>query len=337
MIASLMKTVWRNKTFTVLFLVIVAMSSCKSQNEATTPPLKEEKTSSVTEEKTHPAAAEISPGFLVSTEELAALSGRKNLVIIDARDAEEYNKLHIPGSINIPKETFRKPEDLDYKSEYGFLTSPKKAAEVFGNAGIDENTRVIVYGTNTFPNASIPFVILRQYGHDNVQVMRGEIQKWVKENRPLTNKIPAPTPKTFKPNPIPERVATMDWVMDNAEEIVVIDLRSFEEYTGFNTAGNPRGGHVSGAYPVEWKELAGKATIKSAEEMIEALKNNGVPLDKNKEYVTYCNWGIGRGTSGYMYLTMLGFKNVRVYGGSMEEWSDDPDFPVSTYEVGILE
>jgi len=328
-IDSMLKKVVRKKTITALFIVIVALVSCERQKEEKTPP--------VSKEQAPPVAAEILPGFLVSTEELAELSGQQNVVIIDARDAEEYIKLHIPGSINIPKETFREPEDLDYKSEYGFLTLPEKAAEVFGNAGIDDDTRVIIYGTNAFPNATIPFVILRQFGHDNVQVMQGEIEKWMKEKRPLTDKIPDVKPKKFNVKPRPEMVATMDWVMDNAEEIIVIDMRSFEEYTGFNTAGNFRGGHVSGAFPVEWKELAGKTTVKSPEDMIEALKSNGVPLDKNKEYVTYCNWGIGRGTSGFMYLKMLGFKNVRVYGGSMEEWSDDLDFPVSTYEVGILE
>ncbi|MEN8264450.1 MAG: rhodanese-like domain-containing protein [Nitrospirota bacterium] len=321
--------VWKKKAITVLSLVIIALSGCESQKEEKTPP--------VSEEKTPVAHTETTRDFLVSTEELAALSGRENLVIIDARDAEEYNKLHIPGSINIPKETFRKPEDLAYKSEHGFLTSPEKAADVFGNAGIDENTRVIVYGTNTFPNASIPFVILKQYGHDNVRVMQGEIQKWLKERRPLTVEVPSVKPKNFKAVPNPEMAATMDWVMDNAEDIVVIDMRSFEEYTGFDTAGNPRGGHISGAFPVEWKELAGKATVKSRDEMIRALENNGIPLDKKRAYVTYCNWGIGRGTSGFMYLKILGFKNVRVYGGAMEEWSDDPDFPVSTYELGMLE
>jgi thiosulfate/3-mercaptopyruvate sulfurtransferase len=319
----------QKQSITALFLIIITLGGCKTQKEEKTPP--------EPEEKIQPVAAEITPGFLVSTEELAALSGKQNVVIVDARDAEEYSKLHIPGSINIPKETFREPEDLAYKSEYGFLTSPEKAAKVFGSAGIDKNTRVIVYGTNIFPNASIPFVILRQYGHDNVQVMRGEIEKWVKERRPLTDEVPVVRPKNFTVKPRPEMVATMDWIIDNAEEIIVIDMRSFEEYTGFNTAGNSRGGHISGALPVEWKELAGKITVKSQEDMIEALKNNGVPIDRNKEYVTYCNWGIGRGSSGFMYLKILGFENVRVYGGAMEEWSDDPDLPISTYEVGILE
>ena len=318
------------KTITALFLVIIALAGCETQKEEASPPPPEE-------EKIQPPAAEIVPGFLVTTEEVAALSGLQNMVIIDARDAEEYRELHIPGSINIPKTTFREPEDLEYKSEYGFLTPPEKAERVFGNAGIDKDTRVIVYGTNTFPNASIPFVILRQYGHENVQVMQGEIEKWIKERRPLTGKVPVVKPNKFIAKPQPETVATMDWIMDNAEEIVVIDMRSFEEYTGFDTAGNPRGGHIAGAYPVEWKELAGKATIKSPEDMMGALRNNGVPIDKEREYVTYCNWGIGRGTSGFMYLKMLGFENVRVYGGAMEEWSDDADFTVSTYEVGILE
>jgi len=308
-------------TIIIVVIFIVVLSGCKTKQE----------------EKAPLVAEEITPGFLVSTEEVAALSGQQNVAIIDARDAEEYRKLHIPGSINIPKETFREPEDLDYKSEYGFLTLPEKAEKVFGNAGIDESTQVIVYGTNTFPNASIPFAILRQFGHDNVQVMQGEIEKWMTERRLLTDEVPVVKPKKFNAKPRPEMVATKDWIMDNAEEIIVIDMRSFEEYTGFDTAGNPRGGHVSGAYPVEWKELAGKITVKSYENMIEALKNNGVPINRNKDYVTYCNWGIGRGTSGFMYLKALAIENVRVYGGSMEDWSDDPDFPVSTYEVGVLE
>ncbi len=275
--------------------------------------------------------------ILIETNDVANLLESPGVAIIDARDKKQYDKAHIPTAINIPKETFRTIEDLEYKSKHGFLTSPEKAEKVFGNAGIDKNTRVVIYGTNAFPNSSIPFVILKQYGHDNVQVMRGEIEKWLRERRPLTAEVPKVKPRIFKTKPRPGMVATKDWIIDYADEIILLDMRSFEEYTGFDTSGNPRGGHIPSAYPTEWREFAGKVTVKSLEEMLEVLKLNGAIIDKSKEYVTYCNWGIGRGTSGFMYLKLLGFEKVRVYGGAMEEWSSDTDLPVSTYEVGILE
>ena len=101
-------------TIIIVVIFIVVLGGCKTKQE----------------EKAPLIADEITSGFLVSTEEVETLSDHQDVVIIDARDAEEYRKLHIPGSINIPKETFREPEDLDYKSEYGFLTLPEKAEKV---------------------------------------------------------------------------------------------------------------------------------------------------------------------------------------------------------------
>jgi len=107
---------------------------------------------------THSAFADSS--LIIETNEVARLLRKPDIVIIDGRDKEEYDKSHIPGAINIPKETFRAPEDIIYKSKHGFLTSPEKAEKVFGSVGIDENKGVIVYGTNTFPNSSVVFAIL---------------------------------------------------------------------------------------------------------------------------------------------------------------------------------
>jgi thiosulfate/3-mercaptopyruvate sulfurtransferase len=281
--------------------------------------------------------ASANSSLIVETDEVAKILGKPDIIIIDGRDKEEYDKSHIPGAINIPKETFRAPEDIIYKSRHGFLTSPEKTEKVFGGIGIDENTRVIVYGTNAFPNSTIVFAVLKQYGHENVQVMRGEIEKWVKEGRPLTKEVPVPKNRSFKARPNQKLVATKDWIIKNKGKVVIIDMRSFGEYTGLESAGNRREGHISGAHPVEWKELSGKETVKSNEEMFSVLKNNGVPLDREKEYITYCNWGVGRGTAGFFYLKVLGFENVRVYGGSMEEWSGDSTLPVTTPELLGLE
>ena len=130
-------------------------------------------------------------------------------------------------------------------------------------------------------------------------------------------------------------VATRQWLFNNRENTVVLDMRSFEEYLGINPAGNPRGGHIPGAISLEWRYLAGDTTVKSPAEMQEILKEAGVAGDK--EIVTYCNIGIGRSTYGLMVLKMLGYDNVRVYGGSFEDWSDDPELAVATTKKGSFE
>lgn len=280
------------------------------------------------------------PQAFIETEEVAKLSGQSNVVIIDARRKPAYEAGHIPGAVSMPFTLFRDADDLVYKAKNGLLVAPEKAEKVFGNAGIDNNTRVIVYDSalDDRPFGASFYVTMQQFGHDNVQLMRGGIEKWVKEGRaPLTNDVPAVTAKTFKAKPRPEMAATKDWILQNADKVIFLDMRSFDEYTGLNTAGNPRGGHASGSYATEWKGFAGKETIKSPQEMLSALRNSGAPISKDKVYVPYCNWGVGRGAAGYFYLKLLGFDNVRVYGGAMEEWSRDKDLPYSTYDVGKLE
>ena len=287
---------------------------------------------------TQPAFAELPP--LVGADEVVKIIGQPGVVVIDARRKPAYEKEHIPGAISMPFNLFRDPEDLAYKAKYGLLTSPEKAEKIFGNAGIDNNTRVIIYdgALDDRPFGASLYVQMRSFGLDNVQVMRGGVEKWVQGGgAPLTKDVPAVTPKAFKAKPRPEMAATKDWILQNADKVIFLDMRSFDEYTGLNLAGNPRGGHASGSYSTNWSDFAGKETIKSPQEMLTALKNSGAPISKDKVYVTYCNWGLGRGAAGYFYLKLLGFDNVRVYGGAMEEWSKDKDLPYSTYEIGKLE
>ena len=304
----------------IAFVILTFLIGCKKTGEV------EEKAIGV----------KILPGYLVETEELASLFDKPDVVIIDARAEEKYKKFHIPNAVNIPKALFRTPEDIEYKKGAGFAISAEKAEKVFGEAGITANSRVIVYDSVTFPDASIIWTLLKYYGHDNVQILKGGYERWVSEGHPVTQeiKIPPHPPLVkggrgdypFNVKPRPEMVATLRWILDKKKDITILDMRSFAEYIGTNTAGNKRGGSIPGAINIEWVELAGDSTIKSAEEIQRVLNKYGI--NKEKEIVTYCNWGIGRSTYGFMVLKMLGFEKVRVYGGSMEDWSAKADLPI---------
>jgi len=48
--------------------------------------------------------------------------------------------------------------------------------------------------------------------------MRGEIEKWVKEGRPLTEDVPMAKQRSFRAKPNPEFVATRDWIVKNKQK-----------------------------------------------------------------------------------------------------------------------
>jgi thiosulfate/3-mercaptopyruvate sulfurtransferase len=58
----------------------------------------------------------------------------------------------------------------------------------------------------------------------------------------------------------------------------------------------------------------------------EKLEKMGITPDK--EIYAYCHVGAGRGSYFYGLLTQLGYKNVKVYTGSWDEWGNDMNLPI---------
>jgi thiosulfate/3-mercaptopyruvate sulfurtransferase len=104
----------------------------------------------------------------------------------------------------------------------------------------------------------------------------------------------------------------------------VVDARMKRFYDGDPT-GNPRDGHITGALNLAYTDMIDSTNSIKPTEVL--LKNfQAVLPDKNKEVVTYCF--IGQ-TASVIYLTgrSLGY-NVKVYDGSMQEWSRIPELPM---------
>jgi thiosulfate/3-mercaptopyruvate sulfurtransferase len=49
------------------------------------------------------------------------------------------------------------------------------------------------------------------------------------------------------------------------------------------------------------------------------------PIDPAKETVSFCNTGHWAATNWFAMSEVLGQKNVKLYAGSMVEWSKDPN------------
>jgi len=159
--------------------------------------------------------------------------------------------------------------------------------------------------------------LLRAWGHNRVVLVDGGLG--AVEKLGALNIKPAVTPGNF--------VATESALEIKKEEVkskldrkdvAFLDVREPREYAGQTPYGEKRGGHLSPAKHLFFKDLLDKnGQLLPRPEIEKVLASRGVTRDK--EVVSYCTGGI---RSGWVttVLNDLGYK-ARNYAGSMWEWS----------------
>ena len=265
------------------------------------------------------------PELLMETDELAKIVNNPNVRLVDAVDAGTYKRAHIPGAVNV---FYQLLATLKTRKANGYPASVQDAEKIFGEAGIDSNTLVVVYDGGEGPIASAVWFALDFFGHKNVKVLNGGFRKWVKEGRPVTQDIAKVEKKKFTATPHPEKVIALDGVKKRDKNIVLADTRSFKEFIGQDVVpGAARGGHIPGAVQLEWTNFSDSlATFKSGDDIKKALEKKGIT--KDTKVITYCQIGLGRSTMMAMAMKLAGYDNVLEYSGSWEEWSADPRLPL---------
>ncbi len=259
--------------------------------------------------------------LLIETDWLSGHLNDAGIRIIDLRSREEYDKGHIKNAVH-----------LDFKKITGDETvrrtlPPENTPDILKDLGIDKNTLVIACDDDSSHYAARLFWILEYFGHKKAAILNGGYKKWLKENRELTDLAPDVERKIFEPRPDPQKIATAEYILKNISnpEVVLLDVRSREEYTGDKIRAK-RGGHIPGAVNIEWKKsMNDDQTFKSPEVLNEMFSKQGVTRDK--EIITYCQLAV-RASHTYFTLRMLGYPRVRVYNGSWGEWGNDPNLPV---------
>lgn len=110
----------------------------------------------------------------------------------------------------------------------------------------------------------------------------------------------------------------------------IVDARGFEEIMGERKMDNAaRGGHLPGAKFIEWKNITdfkNKLSFMDLQSMQTVFDNNGI--SKDKTIYAYCHVGTGRSSHIITALELLGYKNVKVYTGSWDEWANDMNLPI---------
>ena len=114
---------------------------------------------------------------LVDYDTIRAALDDPEAVIVDTREAWEFEEGHVPGAVNLD---WRDLVDDDTRG----LKSPAALSEILDGVGIAPDTRVLLY-CNTARRISHTYVVLRSLGYDDVGFYEGSLTEWVERGGPV--------------------------------------------------------------------------------------------------------------------------------------------------------
>ena len=271
------------------------------------------------------------PEALVETQWVAEHLNDDGVRIIEVDvDTYSYGQGHIPGAVGWNWQT-----QLCDTLRRDVI--PKDAFEaLMRDAGIANDTTVILYGDNNNWFAAWAFWQLKLYGHGDVRLMNGGRRKWLAEGRDLSTDAPTHEPTAYEASDADNSLRAF---LPDVQEAVkaggvgMVDVRSPAEFSGEILAppGLPetcqRGGHVPGASNIPWGKACNEdGTFKSAEEL-KALYE-GAGIDTDKPVIAYCRIGERSSHSWFALKYLLGMSDVKNYDGSWTEWGNLVGAPV---------
>jgi thiosulfate/3-mercaptopyruvate sulfurtransferase len=247
-----------------------------------------------------------------------------SLVILQASYLKyEYDQEHIEGAL------YLWPGWLAPDSPYGAMNAPdlKAATNLIRSFGISNQSHVIICHTRgDVSQAARMFLTLEHLGlQGKVSFLNGGLDAWKKAGNSVTQQVPVVRKGRFKASNN-GLLVDRNYVLKTLQsgQGAVVDARAARFYDG-EPVGNPRDGHITGAKNIPFMELIDQSTNKF--KPVDQVQSYFIPVgDKSKELVTYCF--IGQ-TASVVYLAgrSLGY-DVKLYDGSMQEWSRMPDLPM---------
>jgi thiosulfate/3-mercaptopyruvate sulfurtransferase len=147
------------------------------------------------------------PQKLVETGWLKENLNRSHLRIIDfGRSMEDYKMGHVPSALFVDRGLIT----TKIGKVPGMLTYVEKVVDVLENAGISNDSTVVIYDGFGGLWASRLFWALEYLGHGDVRLLNGGWNKWLNEGRNVSKDVSGKPKGFFVPRIHPERLATKD-------------------------------------------------------------------------------------------------------------------------------
>jgi len=275
---------------------------------------------------------------LVSVQWLASHRSDPKVVVLDIRSAidgggtKAYLAAHIPGSVHSDYD--QGGWRVTVHNVPFMLPTILEVQNLIGDLGIDEHSHVVVVPAGVhftdFGSAARVYWTLKVAGVPDVSILDGGIAAWKEAGLAVESGAHAPTPKTLFVDGDETSLAKLADVekIERSGGATLIDARPPSFYTGKEKAPKvPAYGRIPGAIDLDSAEFYDSQTNRlkpKAELAAIAARLPAGPL------VTYCNTGHWSSTDWFVLHELLGRRDIKLYAGSMIEWTADPHRPIES-------
>ena len=275
----------------------------------------------------------------------AAPAGRFLLFHVNFGVPEEYEESHLPQALYLDTLQLENPVDWNRRT-------PEELETALRALGITHDTTVVLYGRDTegdpdekWPGrragqiaATRAAMILTYCGVDDVRLLDGGYDAWVRDGNPLETTIRMPTPSRGFGAAIPRRpevIVDIDeakQILADPERAALVSVRTWNEHigkvSGYNyigpagrIAGDVWGNCGSDAYHMQHYRTVDN-TMRAYPEIAANWAEAGITPDKWVAF--YCGTG-WRASETWFYAFLMDWQQIAVYDGGWFEWSKDPE------------
>jgi thiosulfate/3-mercaptopyruvate sulfurtransferase len=269
-----------------------------------------------------------SPSFLVDINWLAKNLNSSSIRLIDMSDDTQFQRFHIPGATHLPYAAI----NMHNKKGVSLSVGKNKIIKVLGLLGIQAEHHVVIYDDMGGLHAGRLFWELEKIGHKNISILNGGLVKWILAGKKVSAKSQTIKAVQYKTDSKSGRnnTATLEEILNTTfnSKNILLDVRSKEEYSGHPRY--PKTGHIPKAKWWEWSQSVNfENAFKMQKQTMLKKQLQQLGISKTNTPITlYCQ-SAHRAAQSYFTLRQLGFENVKVYDGSMSEYSKVKSAPLT--------
>ncbi len=283
------------------------------------------------------SAKSIFPSPLINAEWL--VDNIDNVIVLDTRkELETFTQEgHIENAILVDVGKIRIERKIGGKELTRMRPDPKSFEGFMRKHGINKDSQIVITHRGKTPGqvagAARLYWQMKYYGVENIALLDGGNAAWVAALEDLsTENTTAKTGDYAVGEEHPEILATMQQVKSaiNNDSITLIDTRNLRYHIGIDKKDYVFDyGHIPGAKLLPYKFLnpaKGAAVYYPVDKLKEIIQT--LNIDRQKELIMFCNSAYECSSDWFVLHELLGVKS-RVYDGSLHQWTQYPDNPMT--------